>query len=186
MDKEFINKNAEMILDFTEEFGKYYIKKFGFRDLEEVKDRVYEILTTKCGDLAYNLEFNKKSMKSAFYKKCEKCLIIYRNMKFVELMTEKLTDFNTEYNSEKKFKAKNKRKEKLDLDDWNIEEEENMMLHMLSNLLEEGYGRIEAFENVAEKLNIDIDTFLKKIEIIREKNIEKAEGRIRGIVGDER
>ena len=137
-------------------------------DLSELESQALEIMITKCGDIAYNFEWNREALRRMIYKKVFNYLKIhFRNQ-------EILQDFST-LEIERKARFSNMAGEndnELDLSTWNINEEQENILRYISTYLEEGYNLNEAIENVANFLNMEVEEVLEEVENIKEQNNE--------------
>jgi len=170
MSNKFMEKNAEWIINLSREFAWKILYLYKFRDIDEVTSKVMEVISTKCGDIVYNLATKPEALKASLFNKCKNYLNAYKQYYFFEIST----DFQEKFNSNKRFSANNKESNKeetkIDLNEWNVNEEEQNILYMLLDYIEQGYDKIEAFEIVAEKMNLEIELFFRKLDNIKQKN----------------
>ena len=168
MQEEFISKNEIMLLELSRTVAKSFGYRYRMNDLSELESQALEIMITKCGDIAYNFEWNREALRRMIYKKVFNYLKIhFRNQ-------EILQDFST-LEIERKARFSNMAGEndnELDLSTWNINEEQENILRYISTYLEEGYNLNEAIENVANFLNMEVEEVLEEVENIKEQNNE--------------
>ena len=172
MKEDFINKNGTMLLEIARTVSKNFGYRYRMNDLAELESQALEIMITKCGDIAYNIEWNSEILRRLIYKKTFNYLKVNLNKK------EILQDFSTsEIERNNRFSnTEEKNSEELDLSKWNINEEQKNILKYISKCLEEGEELSEAIGTVANILNIDEEEILEEIENIREQNkIRKGE-----------
>lgn len=76
---------------------------------------------------------------------------------------------------DKRASYNDKDKQELSLEDWNVDIQQEKTLMCLSQVLEEGYKGMEAFKEVAQRLNITTDEIVEQIDNIRIQNENKKE-----------
>ena len=168
MQEEFISKNEIMLLELSRTVAKNFGYRYRMNDLSELESQALEIMITKCGDIAYNFEWNREALRRMIYKNVFNYLKIHLRPK------EILRDFST-LEIERKSRFSNmagKNDNELDLSTWNINEEQENILRYISTYLEEGYNLNEAIENVANFLNMEVEEVLEEVENIKEQNNE--------------
>ena len=164
MNKEFMEKNGQFILDLSKKITANYVKKTSIKDFSEVQSFVIEVLTSRCGNIVYNMETNPEVMSYCLFSKCNKYLRMFEQVRLLDISTDTNNKFE-----EKHFISKNNSRT-VDLSNWNINDDEKKLLYMLSNVLEEGYETIDAFEILAQRMGLEIDDIMEKINKIKNEN----------------
>ena len=167
MQEDFINKNGTMLIELSRTVSKNFGYRYRMDDLPELESQALEIMITKCGDIAYNCEWNLEILNRVLYKKTFNYLKI--NLRKKEI----LQDFSTseiERNTRFSNMVEKENDKQLDLSTWNINEKQEDVLRYISTYLEEGYNLSEAIGNVANILNMDGEEILEEIEKIRKQN----------------
>ena len=177
MSKEDIDKYADLLLRISKGVAASFMSLSKTKDFQDMQDFVMETLLTRCGNLVYNLDSNIETMHNALFSKCKKYLYLYEKINNMDIMT----DFQSKRNQNLGNK-RDKEKNEIDLEKWNVNDDDRFVLQMLSQVLEEGYNDIDAFEIGAQRLNMKVEDFLKKIEKIKSNNEHLQENRY----GDER
>ena len=143
IDKENLNKYANIILDISQNVSKSLSYRYRFNK-EELKDFCLMYIIEKCGDIVYDLNYDINLMQSCIYNKAKKSAIGYIINERVNIDLEKLE--NT------KLVSKEDEKEvgELDLRQWNLLDSQNDILYTISNYND----NIILFKNVLNRTNM--------------------------------
>ena len=136
-------------------------------------DFAIDVLINKCGDITYNCDMNSEILQKCLYNKCKKYLLPFRYTygKGQYLSSAMVND------RDKRALHNDNKEQELSLEDWNVDKQQENTLICLSQVLEEGYKAMEAFEEVAQRLNLTTDEIVEQIDNIRKQNEKKKEER---------
>ena len=166
INEEFLNQNAEMLLELSRIVARNFKYQYNMKDLSELESQALDIMITKCGDIVLNYEWNPEILKRIMFRKTFNYLKI--NLKIYK---EILQDFSTDRKKHLSYNVETK-SENLNLSQWDISKKQEKLLRYISTYLEEGYELGEAIEHIANTLNVDKEEILEEIAIIREQNSE--------------
>ena len=173
MTQEQMKKYSNIIIDVSKNVSKNIRYQYNIQDVDELESNAVNIIVEKCGDVVYNTEINPEVMTRCIYNKCKKYLLgnyFKNNIKTIsidELIPKQQKKINAYYSSE----------DSLDLQKWNLTEQQQEILRSLLDFIETGFNYQECFEKVANMLELDIEELAYEIEEIKVNIKEKIKER---------
>ena len=172
--KEYLDNNGKMLLDLSRRIAQNFGYRYRIKDFTELESQAMEIIITKCGDIVYNFDYNQEILKRFIYSKVYKYLKGY-NFGSMEILYDfSLTHGRGQIASNRVEEERNS-EENLDLSSWNIGENQERILRIISNYIEQGVEFDEVIKKTAEFLNMDIENIMAELESIKGRNQEKQE-----------
>lgn len=162
IEKQYMKQYAKDLMELAKRVSRNFAYKYGIKNIEEIQDQAIEVILTKCGDITYNYSKNIEIAKRCIYNKVFKYLKL--NLKNQEI----LSDFKGIERSKKYYiEEKGYNDDKLDLDKWNLNNEQKTILNLIYEYIEEGYTLKETIEKMEKITGIDSEEILEQIEEIK-------------------
>ena len=160
LDKKFMKEHADKIIEISKSVSNKFFHNYPYFDKQELESEAMLIIIEKCGDIAFNCNYNYTKMFSSIYNKTYKYL--KSNLKEKEICA------NIDFERLKKHNIQFTENEEIDFKKWKINKYQENLLRNLSILIEQGLGGNDLIDEISEILMIDKEEVILQLEEIKE------------------